>query len=746
MPLILDISKKQHLSVSLHATGAAVQSYEIFETDFQTIRQTSYQILDLIERNSNVHDVSLKAIPELKKNGQLLFDYVIPKAIKEQLRTTKAEDLTVLVDETLVFIPWELLFDGNEFFCRRFNLGRRVKTTQSVKKDSGRPRRNSLMMQVIADPQGNLIQARKEAIAIRDRFAASADILVTTKTKNVYKQYIQKNIRDYDIVHYAGHADYDVNDPQNSGWLLRDGKLNCHDFNKLGESGYFPQLIFMNACQSVLSISKSDDKNYEQGLFGLANAFLMSGGRFVIGALTKISDEAALEMAKSFYGHLIEKKSVGYALRMAREGLIEKRGEDDLAWAAYVLYGDPSGNVFNSPTHELTKTETQIISSDQRKLRRRWLWVLLVLVMVGLLWLFIPHFLSWWHKELGKKSLSLRKYEQASVHYKQALRYQSDDYQAALGVYHVYTESYQYRDAVKTLENVLSRKPTNSLDGRMFILNFTLGQGYYALKDYSAAYKTFLKIVDYSGQSLVERLTLYEYLANSASLTQLYEESDGWYTKAIQLAHENGDNVRRLDLMLAQAINVQLAHTGGIHNQVLMMAKAQDLCEKVLNETEGKDSWNLKARANACLGKIYYLKEDWEQASAFYQKSLDEWKNFKIEKMSIPQMLELAQMHVDLAELLVNPYLKFNESLTHLKMCEEWIQVIDNFARKIKPNAQNALLIDTHKESIKILLRQFERILAYLNQKGYQNSQFYRQAAQTYDQLHDLIYPVAVSE
>jgi CHAT domain-containing protein len=252
MALILDISQRQEkLLASLYTPGATVQSQEAVETEWETLIQVSQHIVDLIERNCLLRDLSTGSLSELKKNGQILFDYIIPPKIKPQLKAAGIVDLTFLIDEKLVFIPWELLFDGQEFLCLRFNTGRCVRTSQHVEKSNRPLMRDPLQMLIIADPQGNLPAARREAVLIREKLAGSREIVITTKTKNVYGHYVQKNIREYDLLHYAGHSDFDIQNPQNSGWRMCDGKLTCQDFLKLGASTPLPQLIFMNACQSI---------------------------------------------------------------------------------------------------------------------------------------------------------------------------------------------------------------------------------------------------------------------------------------------------------------------------------------------------------------------------------------------------------------------------------------------------------------------------------------------------------------
>ncbi|MBL8012772.1 MAG: CHAT domain-containing protein, partial [Candidatus Omnitrophica bacterium] len=727
MALILDISQKEHLTVSLYAPASAVQSYETVTWDFALVRQAADRITDLMQRSA--HAPVINALGELQENGQILFDYLIPSSIKPRLRQEKSTDLTFLIDESLVFIPWELLFDGQEFVCRRFNTGRRVKTSQSLKGKKVRPIHQPLLMHVIGDPQGNLDQARKEAVSIRDKISASKEIVVTTKTKNVYKHYLQKNFCAYDIWHYAGHADFDTDNPTNSGWLLRDGKLTGEDFATLGESGPAPSLIFMNACQSAFSTHAGEDVYPERGLFGLANTFLMTGGRFVIGTLIKVADDSALEMAVFFYQHLTAKENVGAALRRAREEFFARRGKDDLTWAAYILYGDPSGNVFYPSQFELVPASSQPpVGNSAAWFRLPFLVVFIVLLCV-LLWIAGPRVLAWQQKNWGSRCFLAGNFEQASVHYQRALSYVSNDEQSVLGLYESYAKSGQYGQAIMVLKKLISLDGSKRIDRRAFVLNRALGHTYYALENYSAAYETFSRIADFGGQSMNERLVTYEFLANSASLALDFQQADEWYQKAIELSQELSVSAGRWRLMMACADNIRMANNDFKPDSTLMLSKAEEIYQKVLTET---DLAYLKAQAYEKLGELLESNRDWQQASLFYQKALTEWEKVPEPELTMSQVIECSRVQLNLASLLIDPQLKFKEAFEHLSR-------FDYGTRQIRSALKNAppadLSVHAYQESITILLRRFEILLTVLAQNGYQNSDLYKEAGRIYDRL-----------
>jgi hypothetical protein len=103
-----------------------------------------------------------------------------------------------------------------------------------------------------------------------------------------------------------------------------------------------PSLVFSNACQSGHTGEWRIGEEYEQEIYGLANAYLLAGVQHYIGTFWEILDEPSGYFAKRFYSFLAQGVKVGEAVRRARLELIDAYGEETIVWATYMLYGDPS--------------------------------------------------------------------------------------------------------------------------------------------------------------------------------------------------------------------------------------------------------------------------------------------------------------------------------------------------------------------------------------------------------------------
>jgi tetratricopeptide (TPR) repeat protein len=283
----------------------------------------------------------------LKKMGQLLWDQLLTRPVKEKLKNTQSKGLVLFLDEELIDIPWELLYTGEDFLCLKFILGRMVAT----KDDSCSVQYRSLTsvplkMLILANPTDDLKSAYQEGVQLKNQFdRMRKEIHVDFKSTRIDTLYTKKILRDYDLVHFAGHCEYDQECPENIGWLLSDGKLTPRDILSLGETPSLPSLIFSNACYSGKIALNLTDPDYQKKTYSLASAFLFSGVRHYIGAIRNIEDPASLIFAREFYLQLINGEPVGECLRLGRIKLIREYGSDSLHWANYLLYGDP-GFVF----------------------------------------------------------------------------------------------------------------------------------------------------------------------------------------------------------------------------------------------------------------------------------------------------------------------------------------------------------------------------------------------------------------
>ncbi|RKY30744.1 MAG: hypothetical protein DRP74_06400 [Candidatus Omnitrophota bacterium] len=391
--IVLEILKEgNNLSLSIYGQrefASTLRHYSRSPATMEQIEHLCHEItylLNKVDKNGNLEAQSISA---LKKTGQLLWDGILTSAVKERLKNCEVKDLVLSIDEELIDIPWELLYDGKDFFCFKFNLGRVVRTRERINPVEYRSSGAPLKMLILANPTNDLKSAYSEGVNIKNQFDRKRkEMSIDFKSTQIDSLYVKKNLRDYDIVHFAGHCEYDKSQPQNSGWVLSDAKFTARDIVAMAETLSLPSLIFSNACYSA-SIKENFlmDEDYQRKTYSLAWAFLFSGVRHYIGSICRIEDPVSLVFAKEFYAQMISGKSVGESIRSARQKLIQDYGASCIYWAAYLLYGDPSFVFFAKKRSVLAQAKGKIL---YRKILKRSLVAASAAAVLIWLYLWLP--------------------------------------------------------------------------------------------------------------------------------------------------------------------------------------------------------------------------------------------------------------------------------------------------------------------------------------------------------------------
>ena len=346
--LELDVNREgDHLKISAHeaTTGeeSTIRHYEQIKVSFSSIETRSRALVENLNKINRKGRIAPEVLVKLREIGQMLYDELFSLSTKEKLAKTEAEYLILRIDDQLVQVPWELLNDGQKFLCQRFNMGRLVKTRQPIPGVRTRILARPLRMLILADPEGDLKGAYAEGIQLRDYMDQDTELMnVSLRSDNITPEYVKGKMRNFDFVHFAGHAEYDVESPARSGWRLSRHTLTAEEITKMAGTGNMPALIFANACQSARTEEWTLKAHFHEEIFGLANAFLLAGVRHYVGTFWEILDRPSSRFALEFYKNLLSGMSTGAAMRLARRVLIEEYGEETIAWASYILYGDPT--------------------------------------------------------------------------------------------------------------------------------------------------------------------------------------------------------------------------------------------------------------------------------------------------------------------------------------------------------------------------------------------------------------------
>ena len=185
----------------------------------------------------------------------------------------------------------------------------------------------------------------------------------------------------WDILHYAGHGDFDPRDPERAGWLFADGLLTSRELERLDTA---PRLVVANACLSGLTSTVGPTgsvmgRRDAALLASLADEFFRRGVRDYVGTAWEVNDEGAIQFAERFYGALLDTSgatdcTLGGAMLLARRALAAKQDVFGALWAAYWHYGDPTACLVDpttAPASPPAGAKRPPAASSRKRRRRR---------------------------------------------------------------------------------------------------------------------------------------------------------------------------------------------------------------------------------------------------------------------------------------------------------------------------------------------------------------------------------------
>jgi len=288
---------------------------------------------------------SAQIIHLIKDMGDLMYRLFTPDWMQRHLHDTTCSLILTTNDLEL---PWELLYCNREFLClerpvARMPMGSAVPSPKTTPSPSPKLR----FLLIYSDPDGTLPAAEAEIRQIQGKLQQSwkdrIDITVLRREESTGVR-LNKELRagTFDVIHYAGHANFDTQRPDLSGLLLLKKEIFfAQKIRRLLEGR---PLVFLNACESgrTANEGQAQSVSYMQQIAeGLAAAFIYGGALACIGPLWPVYDKPAADFAVGFYNKVLEGHMIGEATRLARLES-KQQSPDQITWAAFALYGNPT--------------------------------------------------------------------------------------------------------------------------------------------------------------------------------------------------------------------------------------------------------------------------------------------------------------------------------------------------------------------------------------------------------------------
>lgn len=278
---------------------------------------------------------------ELTAIGRDLYQELFPREMRNVYRELHGRVKSLLVTSDEPWIPWEILrpfeHDDDDFLCMRFQMSRWL-TGETLLVAEKRIARIACLIGTdvaLTSTDDELSRLKKLANKTPDvEFLSLPDTTSQDVTELLEE-------RSFDLLHFAGHGEYDEARPGEAKILLGDRAFRARHLSPVAERNLRDErpVVFFNACQ----VGRLDRALAD--LDGWAPRWVRRCGcSAFLAPFWSVNDERACRFAEVFYEELLEGRTLGEAVLVARHKLRDE-DRDEMAWLAYSLYGHPGARI-----------------------------------------------------------------------------------------------------------------------------------------------------------------------------------------------------------------------------------------------------------------------------------------------------------------------------------------------------------------------------------------------------------------
>ena len=283
--------------------------------------------------------------PVHRKLLSVLYDVIVAPAIPH----LRGNELVIVPDGEFFLVPFGAFQDTeSRYLCESFSI-RVIPSLTCLEMIMDAPtdhhcKRGAL---IVGDPWVQEVEnyngpklrqlpgARREAEMI-------AAIVKTTPLigSDATKEAVLSRLDSVALIHLAAHGDSKTGEIALAPNVSSKSRIPSRNDYLLTmpdvlSAGLKAKLVVLSCCHS------GQGKVYDEGVVGIARAFLGAGARSVLVALWAIDDDATLEFMRVFYQHLTRGKKASQALSGATNYMRETNEYGATRhWAPFVLIGD----------------------------------------------------------------------------------------------------------------------------------------------------------------------------------------------------------------------------------------------------------------------------------------------------------------------------------------------------------------------------------------------------------------------
>ncbi len=322
------------------------------------INESKEDFLKLPFNESDRHDIrsfyrllSSASINRDKKKIHTLANSLFEKVLQEPLANFNTENLTIIPDGELHYLPFDLLQENGAYLLetKSIGYGNSVASLLELKEKPSAETNNVLAfapsfsgaVTESLDRQFGKLLYNDDEVHKLGSFFDSKTLLKGEATLSNFKT----NSSRFNIFHLATHASANDEYPDYSYLAFTDTKDSAQGnilyIKDLYNMTLPVDMVTLSACQTGIGKLQKG-----QGMMSLSKGFYYAGAKSLVNTLWKINDKSTVKLMEYFYEGLSKGYSKSEALRKAKLKYLETTEDEFLRhpyyWAAFVVSGDVS--------------------------------------------------------------------------------------------------------------------------------------------------------------------------------------------------------------------------------------------------------------------------------------------------------------------------------------------------------------------------------------------------------------------
>ena len=305
-------------------------------------RSLDPELCDETLANTRSVDSPSELSPNISSVLRTLYDVIIAPIAD----LVNGNELVLVPDGELFLVPYAALINSqSKYLCESFRI--RVipsLTTLKLIVDCPEDFHSKTGALLVGDPFSDevLFEGRKldklpcarEEVEMIGKILGTAPLIGEKATKDE----VLRRLSSVALVHIAAHGRMGTGEIALAPQTIRTSQTPAQeDFMLMMKDVLDVQmrarLVVLSCCHSARGEIK------DEGVVGIARAFLGAGARSVLVSLWALDDDATIEFMKHFYEELVKGKRASEALNQARRCMRES-GWKVRHWAPFVLIGD----------------------------------------------------------------------------------------------------------------------------------------------------------------------------------------------------------------------------------------------------------------------------------------------------------------------------------------------------------------------------------------------------------------------